>query len=88
MYNDAAMVLIFFTSAFVTAFAGFGFAMVSVPLLALLLPVKLAVALQFPYSMGLFMYQAWHYRYASNNVYRITVDAVLLLAAVILWLRA
>jgi uncharacterized protein len=62
MYNDAAMALIFFISAFVTAFAGFGFAMISVPMLALLLPVKLAVALQFPYSMGLFMYQAWHYR--------------------------
>ena len=62
MYTDAAMALIFFLSAFVTSFAGFGFAMISVPLLALLLPVKLAVALQFPYSMGLFFYQAWCYR--------------------------
>jgi len=44
------------------SFAGFGFALVSVPLLAIFLPVKMAVILQFPYCMGLFMYQAWHYR--------------------------
>lgn len=56
------MAVIFFLSALVTSFAGFGFAMISVPLLAILLPVKMAVALQFPYSMGLFIYQAWHYR--------------------------
>ncbi len=63
MPTELAMALIFFLSAFVTSFAGFGFAMISVPLLAILLPVKLAVVLQFPYSMGLFMYQAWHYRH-------------------------
>jgi uncharacterized membrane protein YfcA len=62
MHADLAMALIFFLSALVTSFAGFGFAMISVPLLAILLPVKLAVALQFPYSMGLFVYQAWRYR--------------------------
>ena len=62
MHTDLVMALVFFLSALVTSFAGFGFAMISVPLLAILLPVKLAVALQFPYSMGLFMYQAWHYR--------------------------
>ncbi len=62
MDTDIAMALIFFLSALVTGFAGFGFAMVSVPLLAVLLPVKLAVALQFPYSMGLFFYQTWRYR--------------------------
>ena len=44
------------------SFAGFGFALVSVPLLAIFLSVKVAVILQFPYCMGLFMYQAWHYR--------------------------
>lgn len=44
------------------SFAGFGFALVSVPLLSLFLPVKVAVILQLPYCMGLFMYQAWHYR--------------------------
>jgi len=62
MNTDVAMALVFFLSALVTSFAGFGFAMISVPLLAILLPVKLAVALQFPYSMGLFIYQAWRYR--------------------------
>lgn len=36
--------------------------MVSVPLIAIFFPVKEAVVLQFPYCMGLFMYQAWHYR--------------------------
>lgn len=44
------------------SFAGFGFAMISVPLLTIFFPVKEAVALQFPFCMGLFMYQAWHYR--------------------------
>lgn len=44
------------------SFAGFGFAMISVPLLTLFFPVKEAVILQFPYCMGLFMYQAWIYR--------------------------
>lgn len=62
MFPEVAMALVFFLSAVVTSFAGFGFAMISVPLLALFLPLKFAVALQFPYSMGLFMYQAWHYR--------------------------
>lgn len=56
------MALIFLVSGFTMSFAGFGFAMVSVPLLALLLPIKDAVALQFPYCLVLFLYQAWHYR--------------------------
>ncbi len=62
MSIEIALALIFFASAFTTSFAGFGFAMVSVPLLALFFPVKEAVALQFPFCMGLFLYQAWHYR--------------------------
>ncbi len=51
-----------FVSAFTMSFAGFGFAMISVPLLSLFFPVETAVVLQFPFCMGLFMYQAWHYR--------------------------
>ena len=51
-----------FVSAFTMSFAGFGFAMISVPLLCFFFPVETAVVLQFPYCMGLFMYQAWHYR--------------------------
>lgn len=57
-----ALGLIFMVSGFTMSFAGFGFAMVSVPLLALLLPIKDAVALQFPYCLALFLFQAWHYR--------------------------
>jgi hypothetical protein len=29
----------------------------------------------------------WLFRYASNNAYRMAVDGILLLAAVILWVR-
>ncbi len=62
MPQELALALIFLISSFTMSFAGFGFAMVSVPLLALLLPIKAAVALQFPYCLALFLYQAWHYR--------------------------
>ena len=47
--------------AFTFGFAGFGFALVVVPLLALMLPVKGAVALQFPAMMLLSTYNAWRY---------------------------
>jgi hypothetical protein len=59
---ELALGLIFLVSAFTMSFAGFGYALVSVPLLALFLPIQEAVALQFPHCMALFMYQAWHYR--------------------------
>ena len=62
MPDYLALAPIFLVSAFTMSFAGFGFAMVSVPLLALLLPLHQAVALQFPYCLILFLYQAWHYR--------------------------
>jgi len=62
MPEQLALGLIFLISGFTMSFAGFGFAMVSVPLLALLLPIHDAVALQFPYCLALFLYQAWHYR--------------------------
>jgi uncharacterized membrane protein YfcA len=62
MQPELALALIFLVSGFTMSFAGFGFALVSVPLLALLLPIKEAVALQFPYCLALFLYQAWHYR--------------------------
>ncbi len=54
--------LIFILSGFTMSFAGFGFALLAVPLLSLFLPVRDAVALQFPYVFGMFVYQAWHYR--------------------------
>lgn len=62
MPQELALALIFLISGFTMSFAGFGFALVSVPLLALFLPVQTAVALQFPYCLCLFLYQAWHYR--------------------------
>jgi uncharacterized protein len=62
MLAEAAIASILFLSGFTMSFAGFGFALVSVPLLALFMPVHDAVALQFPYSFGLCAYQAWHYR--------------------------
>ena len=57
MPDYLALAPIFLVSAFTMSFAGFGFAMVSVPLLALLLPLHQAVALQFPYCLILFLYQ-------------------------------
>lgn len=66
MSFELALGVIFFLSAFTMGFAGFGFALVSVPLLALMIPVQEAVALQFPFCLALFAYSAWHYyRYAS-----------------------
>lgn len=62
MSHELVLPLIFLISAFTMSFAGFGFALVSVPLLGIFLPIKVAVTLQFPYCLGLFMYQAWHYR--------------------------
>ena len=47
--------------AFTFGFAGFGFALAVVPLLALQLPVKGAVALQFPTMTLLSIYNAWRY---------------------------
>jgi len=49
-------------SAFAMSFLGFGFALIAVPLLAFFMPVRDAVALQFPYCFALCVYQAWHYR--------------------------
>lgn len=62
MPQDIALAAILLVSGFTMSFAGFGFALVAVPLLALFLPIQEAVALQFPYVFGLFAYQAWHYR--------------------------
>lgn len=62
MLAEISTGLILSLSGFTMSFAGFGFALVSVPLLALLIPVREAVALQFPFCFALFAYQAWHYR--------------------------
>lgn len=62
MTQELAIGAIFLVSAFTQSFAGFGLALVAVPLLSLLLPIRTAVALQFPLLWALFAFQAWHYR--------------------------
>jgi uncharacterized membrane protein YfcA len=62
MPTELALGLIFAASAFTMSFAGFGLALIAVPLLSLILPIKMAVPVQFPYLWGLFIFQAWHYR--------------------------
>ncbi len=48
-------------SAFTFSFAGFGFGLVAVPLLALVLPVKDAVAIQLPFSVLLVVVNSCRY---------------------------
>lgn len=48
-------------SAFTFSFAGFGFGLVAVPLLALVVPVKDAVAIQLPFSVLLVVINSFRY---------------------------
>lgn len=48
-------------ASFAFSFAGFGFSLLAVPLLALLLPIKTAVALQLPFSALLVLINALRY---------------------------
>lgn len=48
-------------SAFTFSFAGFGFGLVAVPLLSLVLPVKDAVAIQLPFSVFLVVINSYRY---------------------------
>jgi len=48
-------------SAFTFSFAGFGFGLVAVPLLALVLPIKDAVAIQLPFSVLLVVINSFRY---------------------------
>jgi uncharacterized protein len=43
------------------SFTGFGFALVTLPLMAFLLPLKVAVGFLFPYTLTLVIYHAWHF---------------------------
>lgn len=63
MNFELVLGLIFLFSSFTLGFAGFGFALISVPLLTLLMPVQNAVTIQVPFSIMLFTYSAWHYRH-------------------------
>lgn len=49
-------------AGFVFGTSGFGFGLVSVPLLGIVLPIKQAIALQLPYAFLLCVAFAWHYR--------------------------
>ena len=49
-------------SAVVFNVAGFGFGLLSVPLLAMVMPIQEAVALQFPFSLALVVFNAWRFR--------------------------
>jgi len=62
MGEPLALGLVFLLAAFTMSFAGFGSALVAVPLLSLRFPVPVAVALQFPFCLAMFLFQAWHYR--------------------------
>ncbi|SMC60930.1 hypothetical protein SAMN02746065_105151 [Desulfocicer vacuolatum DSM 3385] len=48
-------------SAFAFSFAGFGYGLLAVPLLALVVPVKTAVAIQFPFSVLLVLLNTLRY---------------------------
>lgn len=57
LFISCALIL----SAFTFSFAGFGFGLVAVPLLALVLPVKEAVAIQLPFSVFLVVINSYRY---------------------------
>ncbi len=53
-------------ASFSFSFAGFGYGLIAVPLLALILPVKLAVAIQFPLTFPLFFINTYRYGHQIN----------------------
>jgi uncharacterized protein len=52
----------FAAGGFIFGASGFGFGLVTVPLLGIVLPIKQAIALQLPYAFLLAVAFAWHYR--------------------------
>jgi uncharacterized membrane protein YfcA len=52
----------FAAGSFVFGASGFGFGLVTVPLLGIVLPIKDAIALQLPYAYFVAFAAAWHYR--------------------------
>ena len=52
----------FAAGSFVFGASGFGFGVLTVPLLGIVLPIKDAIALQLPYAYLVAIVAAWHYR--------------------------
>jgi uncharacterized membrane protein YfcA len=52
----------FAAGSFIFGASGFGFGLVTVPLLGIVLPIKEAIALQLPYAYLVAFASAWHYR--------------------------
>ncbi|MBU2550401.1 MAG: sulfite exporter TauE/SafE family protein [Proteobacteria bacterium] len=61
MAEIALCSLILILGGFTFSFAGFGFALVTLPLIALFIPVKTAVPFLFPFAGGLVIYNTWRY---------------------------
>jgi uncharacterized protein len=66
MWEHIFITSILALSSFTFGFAGFGFSLMAVPLLALALPLKEAIAIQFPLMAALSVYNAWHYGRATS----------------------
>jgi uncharacterized membrane protein YfcA len=66
MWDHIFIASIFALSSFTFGFAGFGFSLIAVPLLALALPLKEAIAIQIPLMTALSVYNAWHYGRATS----------------------
>ena len=67
MWDHIFIASILALSSFTFGFAGFGFSLMAVPLLALALPLKEAIAIQFPLMAALSVYRtAWHYGRATS----------------------
>ena len=58
MHQEMLYILILAFGAFVFGFAGFGFSLIVVPLLALILPTKTAVAFHFPFALSMVVYNS------------------------------
>jgi len=61
--SDIAFIAAAFAAgSFIFAASGFGFGVLTVPLLGIVLPIKDAIALQLPYAYLVAVVAAWHYR--------------------------
>ncbi len=59
---ELAAALILGLAAFTFSFAGFGFPLVALPLLSLVMPVREAIVFHYPFVLALVIYHAWRFR--------------------------